>query len=316
MPHRAPTAVTDRRYKQFDVAPIHSLRRFRRCATAAQRFLRSPVSSQLTRVLSDIHFGDRASRVSRLAQLRPLFDGVAHLVLNGDTLDTRPGPRPAHTAECRRAVSEFFPREVATSTFLSGNHDADFTPLHHLDLAGGRVFTIHGDIFFDDIVPWSADAPLIGRRIAEELHALPAELRHDLNHRLAVFRRVAASIPQRHQSEKHSLKYLFRYLADTAWPPTRVWRILRAWQLTPQRAAELARRHRPAARFVVAGHTHRPGVWPTAQGVTLINTGSFCPPLGGTCVDLTDGQLVVRRIDFRRGEFRPGEIMATLKVSG
>jgi predicted phosphodiesterase len=271
-----------------------------------QRFPRSPVPAEFTRILSDIHFGDRASRVHRLAQLRPLLDGV----LNGDTLDTRPGPLPAHTAECRAAVADFFPREVAAATFLSGNHDADFTPQHHLDLAAGSVFTIHGDIFFDDIVPWGADAALIRQRIAEGVRNLPTELRHDLDQRLAVFRRVAASIPQRHQSERHGLKYVLRYMADTMWPPWRIVRVLRAWQVTPARAAELARRHRPAAKFVVAGHTHRPGVWPTPGGITLINTGSFCPPLGACCVDLDADKVSVRRIESRHGEFRPGGVMA------
>jgi len=52
-----------------------------------------PVPPAVTRIFSDLHFGDRASRARRLAQLRPLLDGVDALVLNGDTLDTRPGPR-------------------------------------------------------------------------------------------------------------------------------------------------------------------------------------------------------------------------------
>src|SRR3954466_6212027 len=59
------------------------------------------VPAKLTRIFSDVHFGDRASRVDRLAQLRPLLDGVDQLVLNGDTMDTRPGPRPQYTSACR-----------------------------------------------------------------------------------------------------------------------------------------------------------------------------------------------------------------------
>lgn len=275
-----------------------------------QRFPRKPVPAALTRILSDIHFGDRASRVHRLPQLRPLLAGVDQLVLNGDTLDTRPGPLPAHTAECQAAVTEFFPREVAATTFLSGNHDADFTPHHHRDLARGKVFAIHGDIFYDDIVPWSADAPQIRRLIAEGLGRLPPAQRDDLDQRLAIFRRVAASIPQRHQSERHGLKYALHYMADTVWPPLRIFRILRAWRLAPVHAAALAARHRPTAKFVVAGHTHRPGIWRHENGVTVINTGSYCPPLGGYCVDQQDGHLTVRRVEPRRGEFHPGERLA------
>jgi predicted phosphodiesterase len=273
------------------------------------------VSGPLTRIISDLHFGDHASRVDRLVQLRPLLDGVTHLVLNGDTLDTRKGPYPAHTAECRTAVKDFFPREVAASTFLTGNHDGDFSTLHHLDLAAGKVFVTHGDIFFDDIVPWSHDATLIRRRITEELRSLPTELHHQLDSRLEVFRRVVVSIPQRHQAERNKLKFALHYLADTVWPPSRILRVMHAWKLAPRRAAELTRQHRPEANFVLCGHTHRPGIWRSPRGVTVINTGSFCPPLGGYAVDLTEENLVVRDIVSRAGEFRPGEIVQTFPLA-
>lgn len=271
--------------------------------------------AELIRILSDVHYGDRASRVTRLEQLRPLCDGVSRLVLNGDTLDTRPGPAPAYTAECRAEVSEFFPRQAPETTFLTGNHDADFSPHHHLDLAGGKVFAIHGDIFFDDIVPWSQDAPLISRRIAEELRHLPSELHHELDHRLAVLRRVAATIPQRHQSEQNLLRYALHFVVDTVWPPLRMVRVLQAWRRTPGRAAALAERHRPAARFILSGHTHRPGIWPMITGLTVINTGSFCPPLGGYVVDIVGDKVTVRRVDVRGGEFHPGDRIATFPLA-
>jgi predicted phosphodiesterase len=273
------------------------------------------VPGKLVRILSDLHFGDHASRVDELTQLNPLLDGVAHLVLNGDTLDTRPGPRPAFTAECRAAVTAFFPARVPQTTYLTGNHDADFSPEHRLDLADGRVFVTHGDIFFDDIVPWSHDAAFIGRRLAEEFHALPREFHDQLDHRLALYRRVAAAIPQRHQSERHKLKYVLHYLADTIWPPLRIVRVLRAWRHAPGLAAEVARRHRPSARFVVKGHTHRPGVWRMPDGVTVINTGSFCPPLGGSCVDVTTDTVAVRRIELRAGEFHAGETLGMFRLA-
>ncbi len=260
----------------------------------------------VTRILSDIHFGDRASRVRRLAQLRPLLDGVDALVLNGDTLDTRPGPPPAETAALRDEVLAFFRGAVPATTFLTGNHDADLTPHHSLDLADGRVFAIHGDILFDNIVPWSADAPFIGREIAAGLAALAPATRDNLAQRLALWRQVAARVPQRHQFERHGLKYALRFAADTVWPPLRIARILRAWQLEPRHAGELLRRHRPAARFMLAGHTHRPGWWRLPGGAVLINTGSFCPPFGGYAIDVLPARLVVRRVVLRGGEFHAG----------
>lgn len=273
------------------------------------------MSAGTLRILSDIHYGDRASRVDRLHQLRPLLDGVDHAVLNGDTLDTRPGPLPAHTAECRSEVQAFFPAHTARTTFLSGNHDADFSPEHTLDLNHGEIFVVHGDVFFDNIVPWSQDAKLIARRLTVERQRRPGRGPETLEERLALFRNVAASIPQRHQSERNRLKYALRYFADTVWPPARTFRVFQAWRLAPVHAAETTRRHRPAARFVVSGHTHRPGIWRNPGGVTVINTGSFCPPLGGTAVDVTEGKLLVHEVNFQRGEFRLGRRLAEFPLA-
>jgi predicted phosphodiesterase len=270
--------------------------------------------AELTRILSDIHFGDRASRVVRLTQLQPLFDGVTHLVLNGDTTDTRPGPDPQHTAACRAEVMAFFPRAAPALTILTGNHDADLTEIHSLELAAGGVFVVHGDIFFDNIVPWSVDAPLIERLLAAGVRDIPPDRRDDPTERMRLFRKVAAAIPQRHQSEKCSLRYYARFLHDIAWPPTRVWRILEAWRLAPRLAGRFAQQHRPAARFVVSGHTHHPGIWFTPER-TVINTGSYCPPLGGTAVDLTADQVVVRSIVSRGGEFRLGDVRARFPLA-
>jgi predicted phosphodiesterase len=273
------------------------------------------VPDKIIRIISDVHYGDHASRVRRLAQLRPLLEGVTRLVLNGDTLDTRPAANQFHSNACRDEVLDFFPREVESTIFLSGNHDADFSPHHSLDLAGGAVFVIHGDILFDNIVPWGRDAALVGRLIATELRALSPASREVLENRLVVWRRVAASIPQRHQSERNRLKYALHFAADTVWPPLRIFHILRAWHLEPIRAATFARQHRPAAGFILIGHTHRPGVWRTPAGVVVINTGSFCRPLGGCAVDVAPTSITVRRIDRRGDEFHPGGTVAEFPLA-
>ncbi len=270
---------------------------------------------ELTRIISDLHFGDRASRVRRLEQLTPLLAGVDHLVLNGDTLDTRPSEFPQHTARCRAEVSRFFPHAVGRVTFLTGNHDGDFSPTHHLDLAARAVFVIHGDVVFEDIVPWSRDAPVVRQRIREGLAALAPARRDELDQQLSVFRRVAMTIPQRHQSEPKALRYRLRYLADTVWPPHRAWSVLHAWRVMPQRAAALAARYRPAAKFVVTGHSHRPGVWACPSGLTVLNTGSFTLPLGALAVDLLPGRLQVRRIERRGGDFHPAARVAEFPLA-
>lgn len=272
-----------------------------------------PVSSNPVRILSDIHYGDRASRVAQLAQLRPLTAAVRELVFNGDTLDTRRGPRPDHTAICQAEVQAFAASGPAV-TMLSGNHDPDFVSQHVLELAAGRIVVTHGDIFFDEIVPWGRDAQVIRTRIAAMVAANPHRGRVTLDERFAIWRRVAASIPQRHQSERNRLKYAVQFAADTVWPPLRILRILRAWKAAPMLAARFAREHWPGAEFVVLGHTHRPGVWQPPGGPVIINTGSFCPPIGGLAVDVANTALQVRRIQRHAGEFHAGGLVAEFRL--
>jgi hypothetical protein len=125
-----------------------------------------------------------------------------------------------------------------------------------------------------------------------------------LGPRLALWRRVAAAIPQRHQSETRPLRYAFHFVRDTCWPPSRIWRVLRAWRDERPRAAAFASVYRPQAKFMAIGHTHRPGVWRTPAGTVIINTGSFCLSLGGCVVDIAGDRVSVCRFVETGGEFR------------
>lgn len=266
--------------------------------------------AELTRIFSDVHFGDRASRVRSLHQIRPLFSEADHVVLNGDTLDTRPGPRPDFTAACRAQVGELLHTGAARVTALTGNHDPDLSDTHWLSLADGEVLVMHGDVLFDDIVPWGRDSGMIRRQIAACLapHSKLSQL--GLAERFAIWRKVAVAIPQRHQSERHPLKYALHFAADTLWPPTRLLRVFSAWRSEPMLAGRMVRAHHPRARFVLLGHTHRPSIRRLPDGLVVINTGSFSPPLGGYTVDLRETRLVVRRTLAHAGDFRPGPTVA------
>jgi predicted phosphodiesterase len=272
------------------------------------------VPEEFTRILSDLHYGERSSRVHDLSQLRPLFGEPAAVVVNGDALDTRPGPDPTFTARCREEVQEFFAAACPRTTFVTGNHDPDISAHHHLDLAGGRVFVTHGDVLFDDVVPWGRDAAVLRARIKEALDALPPEEQGSLEARLLAFRRVAGSTLQRHQVERSGFRYVFKLAGDSVWPPWRMLRVLVAWRRLPGRGAALVRRHRPDAGFCLLGHTHRAGVWRAQGGAVVINTGALCYPFRALAVDVSASRLVVRRIVPRSGEFRIGEMVADFKL--
>lgn len=273
------------------------------------------MGAQLIRIISDIHFGERGSRVRSLGQLSPLLDGASSLVINGDTFDTRPGDHPVRTARTRAEVLGFFGSAGTPVTFLTGNHDPDISGQHALEFAGGRVLVTHGDVLFDDIVPWSSDAPEIRRKMRAAMAALPKDGVRSIEERLAVFRDVCAATPQLHQSETNPLRYAFRLAGDSVWPPHRFLAVLMAWRQAPRRAAALARTHRPNARFIVIGHTHRPGVWNTPSGVVVINTGSFCRPFGAMAVEISGETIRVRRIEQQAGAFHPGAFVAEFPLA-
>jgi predicted phosphodiesterase len=262
-----------------------------------------------------VHYADRASRVRSLGQLRPLLEGATQFVFNGDTLDTRPDRHPQRTAEMRRQILEFSESAGTPITFLTGNHDPDLSRQHAMEFEDGRVLVTHGDVLFDTIVPWARDAAMIRRKIITALAALPEDGASGLEGRLSAFRSVAASIPQHHQSEQDPLRYALRLAGDTVWPPNRALKILRAWQEAPGRAAAFASKHRPRAMFIVIGHTHRPGVWQTASGIVVVNTGSFCRPFGAMAAEIAPGVIRVRRVELRRGEFHPGSGVAEFPLS-
>jgi predicted phosphodiesterase len=277
------------------------------------------------RIFSDLHLGDRGCCVQTLGQLAPLFDGANSLVINGDSLDTRPGPvhlsatalaaANADTAAQRAGFLDFLAHHAPPTTLLTGNHDPDISAQHTLDLADGQVFLTHGDIFFDDIVPWSRDVPLMRKLLAREFAALTPDERGRLDLRFAAFRRVCANVPQRgHHAERNPFLYMFGLLADIAWP-TRTLAVLRTWRETPALASAFLRTHRPHARFLLMGHTHRPGIVQAPGGLTIINTGSFCAPAKACAVDLTEEKLILRRIVSRGGVFRFGETLATFALA-
>ena len=244
-----------------------------------------------------------------------MLDGADSFVFNGDTLDTRTSPHPQRTAEKRRDVLEFSGAAGMPVTFLTGNHDPDLSRHHALEFAGGQVLVTHGDVLFDNIVPWARNAPVIRRKIIAALAMLPEEGSAGLEGRLGAFRAVAAGIPQEHQSEDDPLRYAIRLAGDTVWPPHRALKILRAWREAPGRAAAFAAKHRPKAQVIVIGHTHRPGVWQTAAGVIVVNTGSYCRPFGALAAEIVPGAIRILEVERRGGEFRPGAKVAEFPLS-
>lgn len=263
------------------------------------------------RILSDLHYGDRISRVRSLASLRPLLAGAGRIVFNGDSIETRPGHGLRPPAALRRQFLDFMQREAPGSVLLTGNHDADISDVHYLDLLGGLMFVTHGEIIFDDLAPWSPEQPELRKSYHRHLEALDPRERVSLEARLDACKKASAQLPW---SRRRPPRAGWRRVVRIFWPPGRTLGMIRAWRQLPDRAAEMVRRHRPDARFAVVGHTHLPGIW-IRRNVVVINTGSFCPPFGGYAIDVLPDQVVVRRIRRRQGEFHPGRVVARFALA-
>ena len=265
------------------------------------------MTAPLFRILSDIHYGDHASLVRSPEALQPLFEGVGTVIFNGDTFETRAGPHVAELRAGREAFLAFCRDQPVPVRFVTGNHDPLFSPHHYLDLADGQVFVTHGDILFDSIAPWDRNVREVSRLYQAELARLPARLRHDFDALLGACKAASNALPAHPEPFLRGAIGRALCLAARTCPPWRIFHMMRAWHELPARVADLTRRHRPAARFTIVGHTHLPGVW-KRNGVTVINTGSYLPPLGRQIVDLERDAVVVRSVICRNGRFYPGTV--------
>lgn len=272
------------------------------------------MAADITRILSDLHYGDPASRVRTLAALRPLFAGADRIVFNGDSLETRASPISSQTDEIRREFLEFAHHEIPRCTLVTGNHDADLSGTHSLDLLGGLVLVTHGEVLFDELVPWSHELPQIRRLFREELAALTPAQRDDPTERLVACKRACAKLRLPHNPHPRDLWQRLIFTARIFWPPQCTLAMVRAWYELPDRAATFARRYRPGSRFVLVGHTHRPGVW-MRPGMVVINTGSFRPPFGCYAVDVSPEWVVVRRVRYYHGSFALGRVVASFALA-
>jgi predicted phosphodiesterase len=262
------------------------------------------------RILSDLHVYDVRSQVRDLRQLEPLLAGVHTLVINGDSCEMRPGVALPDVTRLRN----FFRERVSEVIFVTGNHDPDISDTHELLLADARVWVTHGDVFFDDLTPWSRTQSDLIRAVNGLLAAEPADY-SEVTTRLRIAREAARIVGVELDPADGRLWAQLVRLCDTFFPPRQILAMLRSWRDLPALAAKLAVAQRPSAQVVVTGHVHFPGVWMRPPGPTVINTGSFFSPLGGHLVDISADQLQVRRIRSSRGQFEPGRLITVIQLN-
>lgn len=223
-------------------------------------------------ILSDLHLGRPHCAASNAEALRPLWQGADHLIINGDVAEIH---HPRHWTIAARETMRLFDfceRDGVELTLLSGNHDPFISDIRHLSIARGHVFVTHGDVLHPAVAPWSPASGRIRQANEAALAALPAESRGHLEARLSASQHASwmewATVERLADEAAHStvVGMLIR--------PWALVKVLHYWRRIPRLAADFAAEHAPLARFVIIGHTHRPGIW-TIDGRVIVNTGSY-----------------------------------------
>jgi predicted phosphodiesterase len=222
-------------------------------------------------ILSDLHLGGPES-IRYARGLRPLLEPGTTLVLNGDTAEFhRPEFQEDAEVEYRRLLALAEDRDVAVVT-LAGNHDPFVSERRTLELADGTILVTHGDAFHPSVAPWSLGGRAMRAEWDRFMATLPPEERPTNAAALAAAREAAISQWRFFGNGDHR---------TTVWRmmlrPSLGFEVFRAWHGFPRLAAAFGRRHSPAVRVVVAGHSHRAGVR-AADGITVLNTGAYAFP--------------------------------------
>ena len=262
------------------------------------------------RLLSDLHLGHEVSTIEDCRQLAPLLEGIATLILNGDTLEARLPNFREKSHRMLAGLQEMAAARNITMVMLNGNHDPSQWPLDWLELAGGATFITHGHVFLDMVSPWSAKL----RKCRSAMEAIAAEYTSDalreMETRYERTRRwsetmIATEVRQGGRGLGAKIAMALREL----WPPSRPWNVAKVWTLLPFIAQKFINEFRPHAKVVLFGHTHRAAWW-RKNGRLLVNTGGFISFASPLAIDFpNESSVELRRIDLKDGRFVLGKMV-------
>lgn len=248
-------------------------------------------------IISDTHLG-RPRQAARSAEaLRPLWHRADHVVVNGDAAEiNHPRHRDRAAIEARR-LCELCKADGVKLTLLAGNHDPFISPLRHLLLADGLVFVTHGHALHPAVAPWSPRASVM-----RAAHTTALAHRHE-----AQVDPLEASLEAATRASAAEWRHLERYgsrvsISRMLLRPLALLHVMHYWRIMPRLAAAFLRRHAPEARFIVLGHTHRPGIWSIDDRI-IINTGGFGFPGRPWAAVFDDRGLSVVPIHRHRGRY-------------
>ena len=246
-------------------------------------------------ILSDLHLGDRKSRTPTAATVRPVWQGVDRLVLNGDTAELH-DPACIDTAEAQATeLVEACAADGVEVCAIAGNHDPFISRLARLSLRDDRILVTHGHTIHRmeprPLVEGQVLEPGDETSMADEHRLDPA----DIDRVLSRSRRLRPP-PEELETPRNFIGSIGYAVSR----PMVLWKILRYWRNFPQWSCRFAEHVQPAAKIVIVGHSHRPGIWRVGTRI-VINTGSPTWPGRPWAVRIDGTTVTVHRIDRTGG---------------
>lgn len=251
-----------------------------------------------TLIISDTHLG--RPRRATVDMLRPIWEGVDTLIINGDVAEVQMPRLRTRAVEELEKLKRDTQRDGVELQLVSGNHDAHLTDTRHLYLHDRQVLVTHGDALHPSVAPWTDSAKDMARLTKRALEQAKPHERDSLAGRLAIAQHVGHSeFLQEHALSSRGDSNALRALLK----PWQIPRVLAYWKQEPALAERFLDRYAPDARFLLLGHSHHAGVWQRGKR-TVINTGGFTFPARPWCAMLRNNQLTVERITKSNGVYR------------
>jgi len=251
-----------------------------------------------TMIISDTHLG--RPRRTTVETLRPLWQGIDELIINGDAAEVQMPRLRAQAVREIEKLDELTAYDGVKLRLISGNHDAFLTDTRCIQRADGDLLIMHGDALHPSVAPWTRSASAMRAQTEDAFKKLDRHERDCLHARLTIAQHVGHSeFLEDHvlsaTGDSNALRVLLK--------PWEVPRVLAYWKKEPALAEQFLDRYAPQARFLVLGHSHHAGVWRRGDRV-VINTGGFTFPAKPWCVLIRDNELTVHRIRWHNGVYR------------
>lgn len=229
-------------------------------------------------ILSDLHLG-RTEVGSRggtrtVERLDGVLEEGSHVLLNGDTAEFQEPDSRGRAADELGSLLGLAERRGVRLVVHAGNHDPDVSHHRFARLAAGTVLVTHGDAFHPTVAPWSPRADAMRAAWQAELAGQPVHVRNTIEGQLRAARAAGRA---EHHARLHGVRK--RSLLVHPWTALQIaW----YWHQFPRLAAQFAQRHLPETSIVIAGHSHRPGMFIVSRDrprpTIVLNTGAFSRP--------------------------------------